>query len=30
MEIVINGGDLPQDKVREWDIKSSGESIIKF
>ena len=30
MEQVINGKDLPKEKVRMWDHKKEGEYIIKF
>ena len=30
MEKIINGEDLPKEKVRVWDYKKEGEYIIKF
>ena len=30
MEKVINGDDLPKEKVRVWDYQKEGEFIIKF
>jgi hypothetical protein len=30
MEKVINGEELPKEKVRVWDYKKEGEFIIKF
>jgi hypothetical protein len=30
MEKVINGEELPKEKVRMWDYQKEGEFIIKF
>lgn len=30
MEKVINGEELPNEKVRVWDYKQNGDSIIKI
>ena len=30
MEKIINGEDLPKEKVRVWDYQKEGEYIIKF
>jgi hypothetical protein len=30
MEKVINGEELPKEKIRMWDYQKEGEFIIKF